>query len=58
MEDTGLLRPNSSEDERAKVRTYRIRGIPNGLDKIGAKSLLLAALKTYDVIIDSLAAQA
>lgn len=32
--------------------TYRVRGIPNGLDKDGAETLLQAAI----VIIDSLAA--
>lgn len=56
MDNTDLPTSGSLKDENAKALTYRIRGIPNGLDKAGAKSLLLVALETQDVTIDSLAA--
>ncbi|CAF9930096.1 MAG: hypothetical protein ALECFALPRED_004516 [Alectoria fallacina] len=56
MESTDLPTSGSLKDENAKVLTYRVRGIPNGLDKAGAKSLLLAALETQNVTIESLAA--
>ena len=56
MENTDLLTSGSLRDENAKALTYRVRGIPNGLDRAGAKSLLLVALEIQDVTIDSLAA--
>ena len=42
--------------ELETLLTYRVRGIPNGLDKGGAETLLQAAFRTNNVIIDSLAA--
>lgn len=56
MEYTGLPTSGSLEDENTKALTYRVRGVPNGLDRAGAKSLLLAALQTQDLTIHSLAA--
>lgn len=55
MEVFGLSMSRSLEDENVKALTYRVRGIPNGLDKAGAKDLLLAALEAQDVTVDSLA---
>lgn len=56
MGNIDVRRSESLENENARALTYRVRGIPNGLDKAGAKSLLLAALEIEDVTIDSLAA--
>ena len=53
---TDLSRTDRLEDDDIKALTYRVRGIPYGLDKAGAQSLLQAALETEDVTIDSLAA--
>ena len=55
MEIAGISISRSQEDKNAKALTYRVRGIPSGLDKAGAKDLLLAALEVQDVTIDSLA---
>ena len=54
-----LENPGCRGDEKAKTLTYRVRGIPSGLDKAGAQSLLQDALGTRSsrgLIIDSLAA--
>ena len=56
METIGRPRSGSLGHEITRALTYRVRGIPNGLDKAGAMDLLLAALETHDVIIDSLTA--
>ena len=56
MSDIDLKNSGSGEDGKVKTLTYRVRGIPSGLDKAGAQSLLQAALGTRDLIIDSLAA--
>ena len=56
MCDIDLEKSGSREDGKTKTLTYRVRGIPSGLDKAGAQSLLQAALGTRDLIIDSLAA--
>lgn len=42
--------------ERAfKALTYRMRGIPDGYNKIAARTVLLAALLVKDVFVGSLA---
>lgn len=51
-----LSRTDRLGDDDPKALTYRVRGVPFGLDKAGAKGLLQAALETQDVSVDSLAA--
>ena len=55
-EDLVGMTLGSGGDGKIKTLTYRVRGIPSGLDKVGTQSLLQAALGTRDLIIDSLAA--
>ena len=54
MEKLSLRRPGSSKDVRAL--TYRARGIPQGLDVEGARTLLCASLEAEVFSLDSLAA--
>lgn len=62
VEESGILgnfdlsRNDRLEDDEPKALTYRVRGVPFGCDKAGAKGLLQAALETQDVTVDSLAA--
>lgn len=51
-----LSKTDRLEDNDPKAMAYRVRGVPFGFDKAGAKSLLQEALETEDVTVDSLAA--
>ena len=54
MEKLSLRRPSSNKGVREL--TYRARGIPQGLDVEGARTLLCASLEAEVLSLDSLAA--